>query len=567
MNQVEVFFKKLFDSADWPARWHCGKWSDFHGWLYIISDLLIWSAYFTIPIVIVNYILKRKGIRFERLYFLFAGFILACGATHFLDAVAFWVPLYRLSALVRFITGVVSWATVFYVVKLLPVLFSLKSQDALEAEIRRRKQAEERFKTLLEAMPDALIIADGNGVITLVNHQTEKLFGYTKSALTGKPIDFLTAEPFKKAYTRFQKQFFSIPDSIVIEKKFDLCGLRQNGHEFPAEVHVSTIRLEDGLYLCATIRDASERKKQEKEINEMGVIIASSSDAIISKSLDGTVLTWNKGAEKILGYTYNEIKDSHISLILPPELLQEENMLIEKILGGGKVEQYETIRVRKNQARINVSITLSAIKNGAGKVVGISNILRDITQQKIAELELKESHERSKIFIQQAPNAIAMFDKKMRYLAASHRWIVDYKLEGKEIVNHSHYDIFPEVGDDWKAIHQACLQGEVNQCDEASFERADGAVQWLTWDVRPWYISENNIGGLIMYTSDITRIKEKDTERKRIEKILEISNNIARISTFEIEPKTEKITLSRIAHEIFELPENYKLNYETIKTF
>jgi len=123
----QPFFKKLFDSSDWPPRWHCGQWTD-HGWLYIISDLLIWSAYFTIPVVIIRFISKKQDIRFTRLYFMFAAFILACGATHFLDALAFWIPVYRLNALARFITGVVSWATVFYLVKYLPFVFSLKSQ-------------------------------------------------------------------------------------------------------------------------------------------------------------------------------------------------------------------------------------------------------------------------------------------------------------------------------------------------------------------------------------------------------------------------------------------------------
>jgi PAS domain S-box-containing protein len=137
------FFKRLMDSSDWPPRWHCGKWTEFHGWLYIVSDLLIWSAYFSIPLIIIRYISRRKEIRFIPLYFLFAAFILACGTTHLVDAMAFWVPAYRLNALIRLITGVLSWITVFYLVKLLPVAFSLKSSGELEREIEQRKKAEQ----------------------------------------------------------------------------------------------------------------------------------------------------------------------------------------------------------------------------------------------------------------------------------------------------------------------------------------------------------------------------------------------------------------------------------------
>lgn len=152
MKQVAEFFRKLLDTSDWPPRWHCGKWSEFHGWLYIISDILVWSAYFAIPLIIIRYISKKHDARFIRVYFLFAGFILACGATHFFDAVTFWYPVYRLNALVRAITGILSWTTVFYLIKLLPVAFSLRSSAELEAEVEQRKLAEEKFRNLLETL-------------------------------------------------------------------------------------------------------------------------------------------------------------------------------------------------------------------------------------------------------------------------------------------------------------------------------------------------------------------------------------------------------------------------------
>src|SRR5439155_17657132 len=118
----------------------------FHGWLYIISDLLIWSAYFAIPLFILRYISRRVNARFVRLYFLFAAFILACGSTHLLDAITFCYPAYRLNPLVRFITGVVGWITVFQIIKLLPVASSLKTHEQLEKEITERKRAEEELR-------------------------------------------------------------------------------------------------------------------------------------------------------------------------------------------------------------------------------------------------------------------------------------------------------------------------------------------------------------------------------------------------------------------------------------
>lgn len=159
MDQVLEFFRKLFDTADWPPRWHCGNWTDFHGWLYIISDLLVWSAYFAIPLIILKFITRKTQAKFVRAYFLFAAFILACGSTHLLDAVTFWFPAYRLNALVRLITGIVSWATVFYTVRILPEAMSLKTHDELMKEVNERKKAEEELQRLNKQLNEAQDIA------------------------------------------------------------------------------------------------------------------------------------------------------------------------------------------------------------------------------------------------------------------------------------------------------------------------------------------------------------------------------------------------------------------------
>jgi PAS domain S-box-containing protein len=189
MEQVVSFFSKLFDTADWPPRWHCGNWTDFHGWFYIISDLLIWSAYFAIPLTILKYLSRRVNTRFLRAYFLFAAFILACGSTHLLDAITFWFPAYRLNALVRFITGVVSWVTVFHIIKILPVATSLRSHEELEREIAERKKVEENLQVLNQQLNAAQEIAKlGHWQWDVARNQVSwsdelyKIFGERKGA-------------------------------------------------------------------------------------------------------------------------------------------------------------------------------------------------------------------------------------------------------------------------------------------------------------------------------------------------------------------------------------------------
>lgn len=145
-SQVKEFFTGLFNTTNWPARWHCGNWTDFHGWLYIVSDLMIWAAYFAIPLLLYQIVIKRRDIPFHRIFWLFIAFILLCGTTHLLDAVIFWWPAYRLSALIRFITGVVSVTTVMALFKILPLIKNLRTLEQLEAEIEERKKAEQEVK-------------------------------------------------------------------------------------------------------------------------------------------------------------------------------------------------------------------------------------------------------------------------------------------------------------------------------------------------------------------------------------------------------------------------------------
>src|ERR1044072_8141272 len=114
------FFRNLFDTTDFPPRWHCGNWSTEHGWLHVLSDAAIFGAYTAIPCVLAFFILRRKDVPFPRILWLFVAFIFACGFGHLIEAGIFWHPVYRLSGLVKFSTALVSWATVFALVWIVP---------------------------------------------------------------------------------------------------------------------------------------------------------------------------------------------------------------------------------------------------------------------------------------------------------------------------------------------------------------------------------------------------------------------------------------------------------------
>ncbi len=194
-------------------------------------------------------------------------------------------------------------------------------------------------------------------------------------------------------------------------------------------------------------------------------------------------------------------------------------------------------------------------------------MIRQMDEVNRLKTNLETQQNYNKILIDQAPTAIAMLDNNMVYMAVSKRWIKDYKMEGQQIIGRSHYDVFPEIGEDWKEKHKESLNGAIDRCDKAPFKRADGSVQWIFWDVRPWYTFEGEIGGLLMHTGDITETVEKEKEKIRIEEILEKTNKVARIGTWELDLATDRYILSDVACEILKVPKDFFMDRKINKNF
>ncbi len=139
-------------------------------------------------------------------------------------------------------------------------------------------------------------------------------------------------------------------------------------------------------------------------------------------------------------------------------------------------------------------------------------VQNDLAERNQITEALRASESTLQIFIEHAPTALAMFDRDMHYLAVSHRWMVDYGLDGREIIGRSHYEVFPEISEDWKDIHRRCLAGETLSREEDPFTRASGVVQWLRWIVRPWTQGDGAIGGIMIFSEDITARKQAEEQ-------------------------------------------------------
>lgn len=256
--------------------------------------------------------------------------------------------------------------------------------------------AEERFRGLLEAAPDAMVIVDDTGCIRLVNAQTEALFGYRREELLGRPVELLMPHRFRGHHTVHREGYAANRQVRPMGAGLDLHGLRKDGREFPVEISLSPMETADGLLVSAAVRDVSDRKAAERRINELAALVESSHDAILAKTLDGHITYWNTAAQRLYGYTAEEAIGRHVSMLAPPDRADDVSALLERLRRGEKVERFETLRVTRTGALLDVDVTLWPTRDPDGTVVGACAIVRDISDRKRAEAELTALYEQQR---------------------------------------------------------------------------------------------------------------------------------------------------------------------------
>src|SRR5450631_3949858 len=248
----------------------------------------------------------------------------------------------------------------------------------------------QKFGNLLEAVPDALLGVDRAGVIRLVNRQAESLFGYERQDLIGASIEMLVPESLRQVHKAHRAGYNASPRTRPMGTDLKLIARRADGSEFPVDIALSPMHPGDRMLVMAAVRDMTNHfwaDGDRRRLDRLAAIVEHSDDAIISSTLDGIITSWNPAAERLYGYSSQEIIGRSGWLLVPQDRAEETRAVLEKIRAGEPVEHHHTIRVRKDGTLVPISLTASPICEADGTIIGTSTIARDLTRhEEAAEL-------------------------------------------------------------------------------------------------------------------------------------------------------------------------------------
>lgn len=435
------FFTRLFDPSGFPPRWNCGAWTSSHGWLHILSDLGVWSAYVAIPFVLAYFVLRRRDIPFRNIFWLFGAFILACGTTHLMEAIIFWWPAYRLAGLIKLITALVSWGTVIALIPVVPEVLAMRGPEELMREIKARsdvetalqaanaelerqvqalRASEERFRLLVDGTKDhAIFMLDPTGRIVSWNPGAERITGYQVSDVIGQHFScFYTPEDVESG------KHVSALRLAETEGRYEEEGqrVRNDGTRFWASVVITALRDGAGKLtgFSKVTRDITKRKQAEdasrrlleeeaarqaaeeyaqviererEQLREQAELLDLAHDAIMVHSTEGIITFWNQGAERMYGWpkeaSLGQSSHTLLQTVFPIPLEEIQAELARTGWWEGTLR-----RTRRNGADIVVASRWALRRGPSDKAGSILEISYDLSQQRLAEEALRESEKR-----------------------------------------------------------------------------------------------------------------------------------------------------------------------------
>jgi PAS domain S-box-containing protein/diguanylate cyclase (GGDEF)-like protein len=399
-----------------------------------------------------------------------------------------------------------------------------RAEEAQRADQARLRESEARHRAMFEQAAVGIVHSTLEGKVQMVNPKFCEMTGYSQAEAIGIRIQDLTHSEDIDRSVEGRAQVLS---GVGTSYERELRLVRKDRSEAWAQVTTSLVHGADGQpsYFISVVNDISERKRAERELERFRMAMNISADSIFLT--DPTTMRFvyvNDTACTRLGYPRERLLDMSAQAVLRAGRDDLSRGFDDVIAAGNHGLRQESPFARKDGSRGWTELHSRALSTESGTL--IVTIARDITERKTAEEGLRESESRLKLFVVHAPAAIAMLDRDMRYVAVSHRWLTDYRVDNQEVVGRSHYDVFPEMPERWKEIHRRCLAGAVEKNDEDPFPRADGSLDWVRWEIRPWLAADGTVGGLMLFSELITDRIETANKIKRLNRVHAVLSGI-----------------------------------------
>ncbi|MBU3694459.1 MAG: PAS domain S-box protein [Rhodocyclaceae bacterium] len=404
------FFNDFMGQQGFLPHAYCLTWTPGLLWTMVIADALTVMAYFSIPAFIVTFVRKRQDLQYRWLWIVSGVLVFgSCGTGHLWDVWVTWVPDYYEHAAIKVFTAVVSLGSAIVLWPLLPRLLAIPSsrqlQDAitqLESEVAKRKTAEEHLldtelslSATLGMIGAGFISADADGRILRMNPVAERLTGWTAAEAEQRLVsEVVTAVDARQDIGSVTRIAHLSSGGDTTTAAFALA--RRGGGVARVRLTSTANRDERGEVrgMAMLIIDETELKAAEKEVGRLAAIVESTSDAIVSSTPEGTITSWNQGAQELFGFRAAEALGKDIAMLVPDALQAEAAELAVKVMSGERVPHFDTQRLRRGGERVDVAITLSPVRDAGGEVVGYSAIASDVTERRRAQADLRESQTR-----------------------------------------------------------------------------------------------------------------------------------------------------------------------------
>lgn len=414
----------LLDSSGFTPGRHQGGWSSELIWLHISADLMIWLAFLAIAMTLVYFIRRRPRTPFPWMFWMFGLFIVSCGFTHFMNVVTFEDPVYRLSALIKIITALASWATVLALIPLIPKALSLRSPADLEREIAERKrveeslrQSEERFRLLVEGVSDyAIFWLAPDGRVVNWNKGAQRILGYSAEEIVGHHFAcFYPPEDLEHGKPEHLRK-----DAATEGRKEDEgWRVRKDQSRFWAHVVITALRDASGQLLgfAKVTRDLTGRKQTEEKFRGL---LDSAPDAMLIVQKDGRIVQVNTQTEQMFGYRREELLGKPAEILVPERFRskhpkQRSGYFVRPgIQPDAKTNGQELYGLRKDASEFPVEISLSPLETETGTLVCSS--IRDISERKQAEVAIHQQSRILKCILDSIGDAVLVADESGQFL-------------------------------------------------------------------------------------------------------------------------------------------------------